>query len=261
MNERKITGPVLAVALACLLVFLLLIAVFLMGQTESGQAEIVLPDSTSDTSIDNASNDPKQETLLQITEDNVVEALAVLERPQYYHQIYRVTIGNSPRSSITVVDLWVNGNLKRAQIDTEKDTKTILTDGKKLWVWYESNNQCAEFDVGEGIAFEDLLALPAFDYLHTLQQAQILETEYLVLDEGQDLIPCIFLSAQTLNGSHVRYWINLETGLLYVADSMEDNSQTYRVEQTDLDSLAAEDEAFSDRFTLPNGTNLIGETG
>ena len=106
---------------------------------------------------------------------------------------------------------------------------------------------------------EDLLGLPTFRYIHTLESAEITDTEYLVLDDGQAQVPCIFISAQERSGALSRYWIDLETGLLRSSDCMENNTQVYLVQQLEFDRLVSGDESFTGRFMLPDGTSLSTE--
>ena len=55
-----------------------------------------------------------------------------------------------------------------------------------------------------------------------------------------------------------RYWVELDSGLLYMTDVLERSTQVYLVRQTYLELLAQEDESFSGRFQLPDGTRPFG---
>ena len=81
---------------------------------------------------------------------------------------------------------------------------------------------------------------------------QVEDADYLVLEDPQ--VQCIFLCAEDAHTS-VRYWVNLENGLLYQSDVLERNKQIYTVTQTEYGYLAVEDESFHNRFLLPDGTD------
>ena len=261
MSDHKLSRPVLAVAIAFVFVLILVIVVFLAGLSDDDRVEITLPEPTVEAAPANpTTGETHTDETLRITDNNVIAALTSLEKPAYYYQKYSVEIGTGTSAVDHTVDLWINDRYKRAQVSTVQTTRIILTDSEKLWLWYQDENgRFVEFDTTEAVTFEDLLALPGFDYLHTLNEANILETEYLVMESEGDVSPCIFLSADEPSGNHIRYWIDLETGLLSVADAMEGNTQVYRIEQTNFDRLADQDEVFNDKFLLPDGSSIIAE--
>lgn len=260
MDDRKpVSKSVLAVSIALVFVLLLVISAFVFGNPASERIEISLPDTQSGIQDAENTNDLQENDLLQITPDNAVSALKSLDKPRYYHQIYSVSVGRNTAVSEHTVELWVNDTAIRAQITDDRQTKSVLSDGNSAWIWYSSNEIPRKVRLSSGIIMEDILGLPTFDYLYSLESAKITDSEYLVLEGEQSQTPCIFISAQEYEGALIRYWIDLETGLLRSADCMEDNTQVYRVSQLLFDRLASGDEAFNQRFTLPDGTSIITE--
>ena len=139
MNEKKpISKSVAAVSVALAVVLLLVLAVFVFGKREDGRSEIVLPETQTQNTAPDMTKPSQEEKLLQITPDNVVEALSSLERPTHYTHSYRVQVGGNTAAYEATVELWVNGVYKRAQIKTEALTKILVTDGNAVWIWYSS---------------------------------------------------------------------------------------------------------------------------
>ena len=259
MNEHKnISKSVIAVSLSLALVLILVVTLFISGQRDRSQNKIQLPDTNSVSQDNSPDNSAWENSVLGVDNQNVIKALASLDRADYYHQIYSVEVGVGTNTAETTVELWVCDTLKRAQITTAHSTKTLLTDDTRLWVWYSHDLAPAQFVLTEDLTFEDILGLPAFDYLNALQTVSITEAEYLMLEEGTSETACIFLATEPEESASARYWISLENGLLYEADAMENSAQVYHVEQTAFDLLAAEDEVFLDRFLLPDGTSITG---
>lgn len=260
MDERKpISKSVVAVALALILVLVLVIAAFVFGQPEASRAEIILPEVQSEVVAPSVDEPHQADALLQVDAENVAAVLASVERPKYYHQIYTVHVGKDNISSQTTVDLWVSDNLKRAQISTPRYSKTIITDGRDVYLWYNTDDNPIHLTLDNAMTFEDILGVPAFDYMQTAADSSIADAEYLVLENDRTETSCVFLSLCDVAGAQLRYWISLETGLLYEADSMEQNELVYRVQQVQYDRLVLGDESFAAKFSLPDGTEAFTE--
>ena len=258
MNQNNVRNkPIIAVSLALILVLLLVIGLFAFGQPDAAHADITLPEVQAET--DDHESEPKlsEDTLLQVTPQNAVIALESLKKPEYYHQAFNVSIGEENANVTYSVELWVNGTVRRAEITGEQDTKIILCDEKEAYIWYASDKRSVLLELSEDVTFEDILGLPAFDYLQTLRSLDVTDAEYLVIEEVQNETPCIFVSLQEHSGAITRYWIDLTSGLLYQADCVEDNTQVYRVDQTAFDRLANGDETFSEKFLLPDGSAVF----
>ena len=91
------------------------------------------------------------------------------------------------------------------------------------------------------------------DYLLSIAPEQITDADFLVLEDPQQ-VQCLYVCSQDAEYVTSRYWIDLGTGLLYKADVLELSKQVYVLKQDSFEQLAAEDEAFSDRFILPDGS-------
>lgn len=254
MNEKRTPNKaIVAVSLALVFVLLLVFFVFVFGDPSSSRIDITLPETQDSSQALTDDLYLSENTLLRVTPENAAVALESLKTPEYYYKSYSVFVGDSVNGREQFVELWVNGDLIRAEIHFEDETKVILTDGEKVCLWYASEERPIYRTLGAGITFEDVLGLPAFDYLHTVRDGNVTDAEYLVLEDDRKEVSCIFLSVMEAYGPETRYWIDLSTGTLYEADSVEDGTQVYHVKETDFARLVDGDEIFADKFLRPDG--------
>lgn len=252
MEEKKpLNMAVLATALALLLVVVALVCLFLFGQSGSREEGIVLPTAQPETSVETTDPGQTQDSFVQVTTGNVVAVLKSLQKASYYQQSFEITVGSDTARAVRTVDLWVSGTLVYGEMDDGRKVKSVLTDGETAWLWYDVDPEPVSVTLDGSVQTEDLLGLPAFDYLDRLGQLEVSETDYLVLsDSGTQ---CIYVSADS-DGQTERFWINLENGLLYQADALSDSLQVYLVKQTSYAQLAEEDVSFRGKFSLPDGS-------
>ena len=251
MDSRNNNRSVLVVGAALILV-VALVLIFVLLQPENDREGIVLPTVQADVSTDPVQQEPEQEDFLQITTDNVVAALRSLERPMHYNQTYEVAVGVDDNRAARTVELWVSGSLIHAEVTGGGRVRSVLTDGVTAWIWYDVDPTPMSVQLSSNITAEDLLGLPGFDYLSTLETVPVEEADYLLLQEPQT--QCIYVCARAGEDETDRWWINLENGLLCRADALEASQLVYEVRQTFFARLAEGDESFVGKFALPDGT-------
>lgn len=249
MEERKSNRPIFIVSMALIAVVAILVAVFLL-RPASNQDGIVLPDPQQDSIPDQQPQTEAESGFLVLNTGNVVSALEALTKPQYYHQSFTVIVTAGRYTASKQADVWVNGGLIHAEIRSGTQTKSLLSDGETVWIWYDTDLQPICLTLEATVTLEDLLGLPSFDFLESLRNAEIVDASYELLEEEQR---CVYVCTQ--NDIQVnRYWIDLDSGLLCRSDVLEDSTLVYEVNQTDFDRLAPGDQAFTGRFCLPDGT-------
>lgn len=244
------------VAAAVCLILLLLIVLFVSNNRADTTESIVLPSSPVNPSPEDKqdealANNPNSD-FVTITNQNVATVLQTLSRPTAYYQSYSVTVESEGTQNVKTVELWANKGLLHAEVSDGLQTQSIVTDGQRLYLWYDDAKQYVSLELPQGVAPEDILGLPDFDAFLKLSQAMVLEADYLLLEEPQ--IQCIYVAAKEAEDIVCSYWVNLENGLMYQAEAYDGDRRVYSVVQTDFDFLAVEDERFSDRFLLPDGT-------
>ena len=250
MDQRYHNRSVLIVSIALVLV-VALVLILVLVQPQGKSEGIILPAAQTETLAESVPNAVHQDEFLKITTDNVASALRSLERPTHYNQRYEVAVGVNELRSTRTVELWVSNTLIHAEIRSDFSVKSVLTDGQTAWIWYDSEPNPISFSLRNSITTEDLLGIPGFDYLNTLDTLTVLESDYLLLQEPQ--LQSIYVCARSSEEETNRWWINLDNGLMVRADAQERNQMVYEVRQTYFARLAEGDESFSGRFVLPNG--------
>ena len=251
MDSRKNNRSVLVVGAALILV-VALVLIFVLLQPENDREGIVLPTPQTDVPADPVTQESEQEEFLQITTDNVLDALRSLERPLHYNQTYEVAVGVDDVRAARTVELWVSGSLIHAEVSDGSKVRSVLTDGVTAWLWYDVDPNPISVQLSASVTTEDLLGLPGFDYLSTLETMPVEEADYLMLQEPQ--AQCIYVCARGGADETNRWWINLENGLLCRADALETSQLVYEVRQTFFALLAEGDASFTGKFALPDGT-------
>jgi hypothetical protein len=247
-QEKKISF--LSAAILIVIAFFLIITVFFLSGQNSNTS-ILLPDGlpTHTQKPDNAVSE--QDNFLKVSTDNVQAVVRTLSRPVSYHQMYHVTLSQGDRSISQIVDIWVDGPFLRADISSETGTASILTDGSIAYLWHSDEEGYSDVVLNETISVDDLLGLPTYELLSDIDPATLTEAAYLVLPEYNN--QCIFVSSSASDEVTNSYWIDISSGLLFMANSSVQGQTFYTVQQKELDRLASDDEAFSDRLLLPDG--------
>lgn len=248
MEEKKNNKPIAIVSLALVAVMAILVLVFLLRPSSQNQG-ILLPDVQQEAVSEQQPQSAVETEFLELTTGNVLQALQSLSRPAYYHQSFDVVLDAGRRSITRQVDVWVNGGLIHGEIRTDGQVKSVFTDGTTAWIWYDWDLQTVSVELDPSVTLEDLLGLPAFDFLQTLEAAAIVDAAYQQ-EEDQKIV---FVCTQEEDRVQ-RYWIELQSGLLTQYDVLENSEQIYAVTQTGFDRLAPGDQAFAGRFCLPDGT-------
>lgn len=243
-------------ASAVIAVILFLIILFVTQAAPNQQESIILPPDLTETTENTPSEDDisniDNDNFITVTKDNVHTVLQTLSRPIAYHQKYAVTVGAGEKQRKQDVELWVNSGLLHAEVTSGQQVRSLVTDGTSVHLWYNDSQEYVSVELEEGMTAEDLLGLPDFDAYLNITKDSVVDTDYLTPDDSNT--SCIYVCTQNENDQSVCYWVNLENGLLYQADAQEHNKQVYTIRQTGFDLLVVEDESFSDRFILPDGS-------
>lgn len=240
----------LIVALIALGVIALLIAVFLIANRKTEREAIVLPEAAP---VQQPQvQEPETPALAEVQPENIQAILASLSRPSAYYQVFTVAQFADGKSCSQTVYLWVSGALVHADIVSQEETRSILTDGKTLYLWYDDDSQPVQLRLDRETSMDDLLGIPTYETLLTLPADTITAAELQSVEDTENE-GCVYVCAET-DGVRQEYRVSLDSGLL-IHQTMTQNGQTrYEMEQKTLERLADGDEVFSDIFTLPDGT-------
>ena len=255
MTPKKNSGKaVWAVSISVILVALGMIGLFLLQMPSQQQETIVLPPETVvEPTVESVPEQKPESDFLDVTNENVLPVLQTLTRPTAYHQTYSVTVGADDMQAAKTVELWVNGDMLHAEVSDDRQTRVLISDGSNAYLWYTDQKKILTVPLRENLTEEDILGLPAFDAFLSLNRSDVVDSDYLVLEDPQ--MQCIYVSTQDFNGVTTRHWVSLESGLLYQSDVLENSNQVYTIRQTGFSLLATEDESFDERFVLPDGSD------
>ncbi len=258
MPPKKLPSKaVWVVSFSVIVVVVLLVLLFLSASPGEAQDSIILPAEQDNTPSDSLilpdQEEPSEDSgFFDVNNDNVLLALQSLDRAGAYHQSYTVTVGSDDIQSVQNVELWINGNYVHAEVSDDSQTKHLISDGETVYIWYNQETHVVSVMLEDGMIVEDLLGLPDLDAYLQVPQDEVVDSGYLVLEDPQ--VQCIYICMQNDLVDTVRYWVNLENGLLYQSDVLEESDRVYAIHQTFFETLAVEDEIFRDRFVLPDGS-------
>lgn len=259
MPSKKFSSKAVWAVAAAVIVVVALLIVFFISQNPSVEEESIVLPTVQDTPQTELNTDPDdteaegEQTFFEVSNENVLMALNSLNRPIAYYQTYMLTVGSDDAQTVRTAKLWVNGSFIHAEVSSEQETKCMISDGSTAYLWYADSPDVISVQLEDGLTSEDLLGLPGFIAYLQLSEDSVVDSDYLVLEDPQ--IQCIYVCAQENADITTRYWVNLENGLLYQADVLENSNQVYTLRQTSFEMLAQEDESFIDRFLLPDGSS------
>lgn len=252
-QSGKNNRSVVLVSLCLVLVVAGLIVAFLMGRPAEREEAIVLPGTQSEGSDVQGPEQGQESDFIQVTDQNVTQILRSIQQPGYSHQIFTVKVGTGDAQTQRTVELWISDRLVQGEIRGGNRIKTVLTDGKTAWFWYDTDQTPASVALSEALTVEDLLGLPAFDFLQSIERDTVLDADYLMLRDVQ--IQTVFVSTGDGESLNYRYWVDLSNGLLYKADALENNQPVYEVLRQFGAILVPSDETFRGKFILPDGSD------
>ena len=245
-NLRRITWGF--AVLAVLVVALMLVS------SLSRTSRITLPESSVSSEQQTEENlaGTNMPTVVEVTPQTVQAAIATLERPEEY------------RRSVTVEQFWNNGSgmyeimvaVREGWTRTDRTMpdgriRHTVTDGNTTYIWYNNQVPVRTITAGE-ISADDEQTIPTYETVLELPVNKITIADYRTLSD----VNCIYLETEEdADGYFLRYWVNVDTGLLAAAEKLLDGETVYRMAALSVEQ-AVPDEA---DFILPDGTRLLGE--
>ena len=248
MDKRRMNH----IAVGFIVVMALVIAV-MFGNNLRRPPQVVLPDTsaTGDQS-DQAEDDAGTLSLVQVTPETVQTAIATLSRPEQYRRTITIEQFWDGGSGTYEVSVLVYGPWTRTDRTLpDGQVRHAVTDGETTYVWYDGDS--AVFSgAAAGITADNEQTIPTYEDVLDLPAEAIVQADYRTISD----VNCIYVeTAELEDGSVLRYWISVETGLLAASEKLVDGETVYRMGalEVELSAPAAED------LTLPDGTVLAPE--
>lgn len=234
---------------------LLAVVILLLAWGGRRQSQgIVLPESQGDSASVGEEGGESRLNTVTITPETVRPAISTLSRPVSYSRSQTVETFWSGGSGQSVTQIHVSGG--RTRLDTQLTDGSVRhmlvetgADGAALaGVWYDDESDwkllrspdLTADQAGRMLSYETVQELP----VETIAEADYRE---------KDGVSCVYVETTADSVGYVdRYWVSVETGLLYMAERQWDGALIYRF-TAGTPEIAAQEESL---FLLPDGGTL-----
>ena len=252
-QEHKNLKPLLLAAVAAVTVVAILLVFFFSGRKSASSQTIVLPEPPAPEQTE--SEQQPQTSLASVSRENVQSILQKsVSRPSSYHQSMQIVITSGDVQRTQTAELWVKGELVKAQITDELETKTVLADATTLYAWYDGEQEPVKLARGAGLSTDNLAGVPTYEAILSYAKSQLTQAAFVTLDEQAS--DCVYVSAQD-GECQQDYWVSLDSGLLCKQTMTVSGELVYLMEQTALEIFPDNDEALEGIFCLPDGTEAF----
>lgn len=242
------------IALAVTLLFVIAIMTsFWRTLFSSSSVEIVLPQVTT------ASLDEGSEQFdiaigsVALTPSTVQAIIASLTHAKSYYRVITTVLYHEEQSRELTVETWFHQGVTRVRKALPSGiVRHDMIDGDTVYYWYEGDARYLTTPA-ESYSADLAQSIPTYQTVLALDPTDITVARY----ELKETIPCIFVEAKVDSfGYRVRYWVDIETGLLVSAEIWDDDSRIYQMQGFSAIQSPVPDWV---DFRLPDGTDLILE--
>lgn len=237
------------ITVGVILLAVLLIAVMLRD-TMHRSGNIILPDTDPlpEESTEDAEHAADALHVVEVTPETVQDVIATLKRPAAY------------RRTVTVEQFWGSGSGTYETVVTVSEpwtrTDRTMPDGRvrhsitgedQVYIWYNNDKKLYTSPSG-GKTADHEQTIPTYEDILELPVEQIRIANYRTVSD----LACIYVEAES-NGYTIRYWVQVETGLLVASEKLLDGKTIYRMGALKVDQSVPS----AADFLLPNGVSLI----
>ena len=230
-------------------VLLIVVMVLLVRGSRLESGGIVLPEPQADTAAVGEEGTETRLNVVAISPDTVRPAINTLARSLLYSRAQTVETFWSGGSGQTVYQVYVSGG--RTRIDTQLPGGSVrhtLCSGGSAAVWYDDDTAWTVLRSSE-LTADRLQRMPTYELVRDLEVDTIAAAGYL----DRDGTSCIYVETYPDEAGYVgRYWVAVDTGLLYAAERTCDDTLVYRFTAAPLDTEPPAEAL----FLLPDGSVL-----
>lgn len=232
--------------------FMVLAVGLMLSGTLRRTAHITLPESESsaeqDSEVPGASNNAL--TVISVTPVTVQAAIETLFRPEAYRRTVTVEQLWGSGSGAYEVTVTVNGPWTRTdRTMPDGRARHTMIGPERAYVWYNNEKNVYSGPVG-AISADIEQSIPTYEDILALSSEQISAADYRTISD----VDCIYVeTAEDDAGYVLRYWVSVDTGLLTMAEKLENGSTVYRMAALSVDQTSATE----DSFCLPDGTSVL----
>ena len=246
LDKKRLTYFTLGVG-----VLLLVVVILLAWSGRRSPGGIVLPEEQTDSDSVEDSGGESRLNVVEITPETVGVAISVRSRPLSYSRTQVVETFWSGGSGQSVSQVYVSGS--RTRLDTQLadgSVRHMLISGGMAGVWYDDETEWAVLRTPQLNA--DLAARTlSYETVRDLPVERIAGADYREKDGAW----CLYVETLPDGAGYAdRYWISVDSGLLYAAERIWDRELVYRFSAGTPDTAAVEEGL----FLLPDGSALSG---
>ena len=230
---------------------LLVIVTLLFIGNRRSTGDVVLPARQAEGGGREDEADRHWLSVVEITPETVKPAVNTLARPVSYSRTQVVETFWSGGSGRSVSQIYVSGS--RTRLDTQLadgSVRHMLISGGMAGVWYDDETEWAVLRTPQLNA--DLAARTlSYETVRDLPVEQIAGADYREKDGAW----CLYVETLPDGAGYAdRFWISVDSGLLYAAERIWDRELVYRFSAGTPDTAAVEEGL----FLLPDGSALSG---
>lgn len=211
--------------------------------------KVTLPD-TSNTQPGGSSSSPADQSYLrlEVTPETVQSVIATLSRTDSYYRELTVERFWSGGSSSTGIQVWTDGGWTKVRRATSPGPiRWDLVGPDGAWLWYDSSKSYVSIPADD-LAADLAQLMPTYETVLALDPEAITDAGY----EDRGGLPCVYVQAQGHERGYVlRYWVNIQSGLLVSAETEVDGELVYRMTAYAAIQSPCPGTA---QFSLPDGT-------
>ena len=232
-----------------IVILVILVGLLMLVSNLRRSSRVVLPDTSA------AAEDPELPsgenglTVVEVTPETVQAAVATLHRPETYSRSVTVEYLWSGGSKTAEMTVSVSGPWSRTDRTLpDGQVRHTVTDGETTYIWYNDENEF--FSGPAGNVTPDMeQAIPTYEDVLSLPVEEIAQADYRMVSD----VRCIYVeTAEDDWGYTQRYWVSVDTGLLVVAERLQEGETVYRMASLTADQSVPD----AGTFTLPDGTVL-----
>ena len=234
-----------------IVILVVLVVLLMLMSNLRRSSRVVLPD-TSTSAGDSAEQTSGGSAIqvVEVTPETVQAAIATLHRPEAYSRSVTVEYLWNGGSSMSEITVSASGGWSRTDRTLpDGQTRHAITNGETTYIWYNGETDVFTGPAGE-ISPDAEQTIPTYEDVLALAPEQIAQADYRMVSD----VRCIYVETAEDDWGYVqRYWVSVDTGLLAVAERLQDGETVYRMAALTVDETAPD----AKTFTLPDGTALI----
>jgi len=188
--------------------------------------------------------------VVEVTPETVQATIETLHRPETYRRTVTVEQFWNGGSGSYETTVTVNGNWTRIdRIMPDGRVRHTIIGEETTYIWYNNEEKVFTAPTGD-ISADNEQTIPTYEDVLKLAVKDIVAADYRTVSD----VNCIYVETGELAGGYVvRYWVNVNTGLLVAAEKLLEGETVYRMGALAVDQTVPE----AQLFILPDGTALL----